>query len=220
MLSSGITGIKNLSLSFGTKAVFSDRSIIIEEKEHICLNGPSGSGKTTFLNLLMGFELPDSGEVFVGGKILVSKNIRAVRNLISWLPQDIQLEAETGKDLLLAPLSFNANKSKMPDEKKIENLLSDLLLDTSLLSQKTDTLSGGQKQRLAIGGCILLDKPLLLLDEPSSALDDEAVTALGALFAKLRDKTIISVSHDERWIRMMDRLITIDLNKQGNGSNI
>jgi len=203
------TGLKNVSLAFGNKVIFRDASIQVSAGEKVCITGPSGSGKTTLLHLLMGFVIPDGGEVEVLGIPLSSGSIRRIRGQLSWLPQELRLEAETGRDLLLAPFRLKANRAAHPSEEQIEGLLGRLLLGRELLEQPSDTLSGGQKQRLALASCLLLGKPLLLLDEPTSALDDDAVKAVAGVVAQAEGVTLITVSHDERWLDQMERLIPL-----------
>lgn len=208
----GITGVHNLWLSFGAREVFRNLNVEVMPGEKVCLSGPSGSGKTTFLNLLMGFQTPDKGGVWTLGEEVDKTSIRRLRTNIAWLPQEISLDAETGRDLLLAPLRFKTNRHLLPDENQVRRILDDLILEPELLDQQSDTLSGGQKQRIALASCLLLQRPLLLLDEPTAALDDDSANAVASLVMALKDVTLISVSHDERWLRQMDRVIPLNNN--------
>lgn len=210
------TGLQNVSLAFGKNRIFHKDTLFVEEKEKVCITAPSGYGKSTFLNLLMGFQRPDSGEVFVLGQKLNRDSVREIRHRLSWLPQEVYIDAETGRELLMAPFNFRENRDQRPEDLRIKEALEELMLDVSLLDQSTDTLSGGQKQRLALASCILLGKPLLLLDEPTSALDDEAVEHVAEVLAGMEEITLISASHDERWLKNMDRVIDLtELSKNG-----
>lgn len=215
-----ITGIFKLSLAFGKLQLFHNADLSIQEGERVCITGPSGSGKTTFLNLLMGFQQASEGEVRILGTLLREDNVKEIRAKMAWLPQEISVDAETGRELLMLPFSFRQNRKHKPEEDRIASLLASLNLEADLLEQKTDTLSGGQKQRLALASCLLLHKPLLLLDEPSSALDDASVDAVADALEALPDVTLISVSHDERWFRRMQRVVNIEQIQETDGHNL
>jgi len=220
VLDNNITGIFKLSLAFGKQQLFHNADLSIRQGEKVCITGPSGSGKTTFLNLLMGFQQASEGEVRILGTLLREDNVKEVRAKMAWLPQEISVDAETGRELLMLPFSFRQNRKHKPEEDRIASLLTSLNLETDLLEQKTDTLSGGQKQRLALASCLLLQKPLLLLDEPSSALDDASVDAVADALEALPDTTLITVSHDERWFRRMERIIKIEQIQGTDGHNL
>jgi ABC-type multidrug transport system ATPase subunit len=167
----------------------------------------------------MGFQQASEGEIKILGKPLLDDNIREQRARMAWLPQEISVDVETGRELLMLPFSFRQNRKHKPEEARITALLASLNLETELLDQKTDTLSGGQKQRLALASCLLLQKPLLLLDEPSSALDDASVDAVADALEAFPDLTLLSVSHDERWFRRMHRIIKIEEIQGTDGHN-
>ena len=140
----------------------------VEQGERLAIIGESGAGKSTLLNLIAGFETPASGQILLNdcdhtqtppadrpGSMLFQDN-----NLFP------HLTVAQNIGLALAPsLSLNATQ-----QQQVREIAEKMGLE-SLLSRRADQLSGGQKQRVALARTLLRDKPILLLDEPFSALD-------------------------------------------------
>ncbi|WP_320052097.1 ATP-binding cassette domain-containing protein [uncultured Acetobacteroides sp.] len=201
--------IENLSVSYGDEQVISNLSFTARKGDKVALSGPSGSGKSSILNLLMGFVYPYSGRVAVNGIKLNEQNIDAIRQQISWLPQELSLKIDTVEELFFYPYTFRANKHLRPSSEDVKRIFGDLLLDTSLLEKSLSEISGGQKQRVALASVLLLKKDILLLDEPTSALDGESRAAIINLVKRLEGVTVIASSHDEEWLAAMDTVINL-----------
>jgi ABC-type transport system involved in cytochrome bd biosynthesis, ATPase and permease components len=201
--------IKNLSVSYGDEQVISNLSFAAKKGDKVALSGPSGSGKSSILNLLMGFVYPFSGRVTVNGIDLNEQNIDAIRQQISWLPQELSLKIDTVEELFFYPYTFRANKHLRPSTEEVKRIFGDLLLDVSLLEKSLSEISGGQKQRVALASVLLLKKDILLLDEPTSALDAESRSAIINLIKKLDGVTVIASTHDEEWLAAMDTVINL-----------
>jgi ABC-type transport system involved in cytochrome bd biosynthesis fused ATPase/permease subunit len=201
--------IENLSVSYGDEQVISNLSFAAKKGDKVALSGPSGSGKSSILNLLMGFVYPFSGRVAVNGIDLNEQNIDAIRQQISWLPQELSLKIDTVEELFFYPYTFRANKYLRPSSEDVKRIFGDLLLDVSLLEKSLSEISGGQKQRVALASVLLLKKDILLLDEPTSALDAESRTAIINLVKRLEGVTVIASSHDEEWLAAMDTVINL-----------
>jgi ABC-type lipoprotein export system ATPase subunit len=88
-------------------------------------------------------------------------------------------------------------------------------LAASLLKQDIASLSGGEKQRVAILSDLLLDRPILLLDEASSALDAKSKQRVVEVMREMKDRTILSVSHDTEWLDFSDRVVTLPASPGG-----
>ena len=201
--------IKNLRLQYGDEILFTDFNLSVNRGENVVLLGPSGTGKSSILHLLLGFVKPQAGEIKIDGISLSPSSIHKIRRKTAWLPQELNLHIDTVRELLSETFKLHINKKNEPSPASIEETLNALDLDLSILNKKTNEISGGQKQRIMLASCILLRKPLLLLDEPSSALDAESVERLAKLIRAQKGITVLSSSHDKKWIDHCDRVVNI-----------
>lgn len=165
------------------------------------LFGPSGSGKTTLLRLLNKLISPSDGEISFEGRPLEEEDSVALRRRVSMLSQTPVLFEGTVRDNLCAALRFQGRET--PDEGALAETLRRVHLDINL-DDSAAHLSGGEKQRLALGRILLLDAPVYLLDEPSSALDGPTARAVVAMMAEAvrgAGKTLVMVTHSEELAR-------------------
>jgi polar amino acid transport system ATP-binding protein/putative ABC transport system ATP-binding protein len=194
--------LKDISLSFPGVTVFQDFSLEIEHGQNVCLSGPSGKGKSSVLKMLQGYLLPDSGSIHINGLELNSTNVSKTRSRMAYVPQNINLPVDNGEELLKL---LNAREHF----EAADNFASLLDLPSEMLLKRFDEMSGGQKQRVVIAICLALDRSILLLDEPTSSLDDEAVETLANVLKQLRDKTIVSASHNPVWMNAVDKTVAL-----------
>lgn len=197
-----IIEFKNISLSLSNKTIFDKLNIKISEAENICISGPSGVGKSTLLKLISGFVIADSGEVYVNNNLLNPENISLIRKSIIWIPQNINLPVESGVELLNL-LNIETN------EDSVEKLIESLGLESNFLYKNFNEISGGQKQRVIIAVCLSLDKEIIIMDEPTSSLDEDSIIKLISTVNSLKGKTIISASHNKTWLDNSDKIIKL-----------
>jgi putative ABC transport system ATP-binding protein len=163
--------------------------------------GESGSGKTTLLRLLNKMISPEHGSIHYQGKSLVEIPSVMLRRSVVMLSQMPAIFPGTIRDNLLTGLLF-AEKPPVGD-----NALQDVLTMVSLqkdLNGLAETLSGGEKQRLALARVILIEPEVMLLDEPSAALDEDTELLIIdklATFAREHKKTLIMVTHAKQIAR-------------------
>ena len=186
--------LKDISKSFEGKRVLDHLDLTIKENEVNALVGPSGSGKTTLLRIIMGFVIPDSGDL----SALKGKRFSAVFQ----------------EDRLCENLSAVSNVRLVANDKaKVIQALRQVGLENSL-QQPVRELSGGMKRRVALVRALLADYDLLLLDEPFKGLDEgtkDKIIAYTRLMCK--GKTVILVTHDIEEAKKlgMTNLITLEL---------
>jgi putative ABC transport system ATP-binding protein len=172
--------------------------LIIPNKKTTCIIGESGSGKTTLLKLLNKLISCDTGEILYNNLSIYKIDSVDLRRRVVMLPQSPAIFHGTVRDNLLIALKF-AEKPFVSDE-KLYQVLKTIQLNKAL-TEGTEKLSGGEKQRLALGRVILLDPEVLLLDEPSSSLDEETENSIInnlVNYAKENCKTLIMVTHSKK----------------------
>lgn len=197
------------------KTIVRNFSLDVKIGEKIVLTGPSGSGKSTILKLLIGAIIPTSGIITFDGHQLDNITIPSIRQKTAYVGQEPILAANSVKEALMLPFTFKAHRNSLPDKKKIFGLLEKLSLNSDILNQNISKISGGEKQRIALVRAMLLNKKIFLLDETTSALDPESKAAVISLLLT-SDFTVLSISHDQKWIENCNRIITIENNKRKN----
>ncbi len=201
---------EEVSLAFDDKVIFDRLSFEIKKGEKVALTGESGSGKSTLLNLLPGFIPHFQGKIEVDGLALNPQNVHAIRKKTAYVPQELQFTVyPTVKALFFAPFGFTYNKSLKPDAKEIKRLFSQFDISPELLNRSVKEISGGQKQRILLAGALLLKRPLLLLDEPTSALNKEIKQTVTDYVLGLEGVTVIAATHDEYWMKKSDKVLNI-----------
>lgn len=162
------------------------------------LAAQSGSGKTSLLRLLLGFIDPDEGKIFWGKKEITSESIRKIRTQIAYLSQDVDFPNGKVKDVFQEIFVFDRNRHLNYRPEMLVEKLQEFDLSEELLEKNTSLISGGERQRLGWILIQLLDRPLLLLDEPTSAMDEKQKQRFIDYIAETK-KTVICVSHDSDW---------------------
>jgi len=175
--------------SYGEHVAARDVDLEVGAGEVVALLGPNGSGKTTCLKAAAGLILPTSGRVLVDG---VPASRPEARRSLSFLPQKVSFpEALTGREVV----DFYRGLRNVPAERSLEVLQFASL--NGAAARAVGTYSGGMVQRLGLAVAALPDGPLLLLDEPTAALDPEGLAAFYGLVERRRreGKTILFTSH-------------------------
>lgn len=180
------------------KNILDIKELDIPKGKITCIVGESGSGKTTLLRLLNKLISCDSGKIIYEGKPLGSFDSIELRREVIMLPQSPAIFSGSVRDNLLIGLKFS-QKPLVSDERLYEVLMT-VKLNKSL-DEDADRLSGGEKQRLALGRVILLEPEVYLLDEPSSALDEETeeiIIKKLVEYTRADNKTLIMVTHSKK----------------------
>ena len=179
--------------------------------ERIAIIGPSGAGKSTLLNLIAGFVLPTQGNIWLNGE----NHTRSApyERPVSMLFQENNLFPHLSVQQNLALGLKTSLKLTALEQNQIEQV-ADAVGLTSFLSRLPNSLSGGQKQRVALARCLLRDKPILLLDEPFSALDPELRLDMLNLIDELchsKNLTLLLVTHQpSELMGKVDRMLRIE----------
>ena len=203
----------------GTKRdILKGLSFSIRSGEKVSIVGENGEGKSTMIKLLLGLFAPDRGEIFVGGKPLGQFSFEQRIKLFGTVFQDFSRFNITLKENIVIGDLINTNNKKNYDNIMIQAGLEDMVKDLpeqeqTLLGKEFEggtELSGGQWQRIAMARALYGNKPILILDEPTSQLDPMAESALYREFAQIAyGKTSLFITHRLGSTAITDKIIVI-----------
>jgi ABC-type lipoprotein export system ATPase subunit len=189
----------------------------MDKGEMVAIIGPSGAGKTSLLNLLGGLDTPTAGQLTVNGQNLLDLKGRKLADYrlkeVGFLWQQVERNLVPYRSALgnaTLPMML-AGVSPWERRKRARELLETVGLGDNL-KQRPDTLSGGQQQRVAVAVALANHPGLLLMDEPTGALDRESAVQVMNLIRDLRAKyglTILMVTHDMDIAAHADRVLTL-----------
>lgn len=202
----------DLSFAYDRDKVLRGANLYINKGDFVMISGASGVGKSTLIKLLMGVYTPDSGELYADlGEEKIPFNV-GTRSLFSFVPQGNMIFSGTLRD------NVTFIKSEASEE-EIENALriSEAKSFIDELPKGLDTvvgedgvgLSEGQVQRIAIARAVLADCPIMLLDESTSALDEETERKVLDNLKALKDITLIIISHKKAAAKICNRKIKV-----------
>jgi len=212
--------VKNLSIEYKSIKEGNKDSVLavdnvsfkIHRGEIYALAGESGCGKSTLAKAITKLVKPTCGEIFFNGKNIYEQTSLEKKNY----PKNVQMVFQNPYsslnpkmkigDALREPLDINTTLSKSEKEALVEEIISDVGLQTSCLNLYPHEFSGGQRQRIAIARALILKPKLLIADEPVSALDASIQAQIINLLKELKRKhnlTILFISHDINVIRYL-----------------
>ncbi|MEH6523614.1 ABC-F family ATP-binding cassette domain-containing protein [Sulfitobacter sp.] len=194
---------------FGDKVILHDFTLTVNRGDRIALVGPNGVGKTTLLNMLIGKEQPDSGEVKIGTNLALALFDQARAqldgNMTLW-------DSLTGDpDMRVSGKADQIMVRGMP--KHVVGYLKEFLFDEAQARAPVRSLSGGEKARLLLAKLMARESNLLVLDEPTNDLDVETLDLMQELLSNY-DGTVILVSHDRDFL---DRVAATTIAMEGDG---
>jgi iron(III) transport system ATP-binding protein len=199
---------EKVSKTFNGRRAVAEFSIQIERGERLVLFGPSGCGKTTVLRLLAGLEVPDKGSVEIDGEVVAvtGKNLIVPEHRnIGMVFQDLALwpHMTVRKNLMFG---LNARRvSQLEANERVTGILRSVGMD-SRIDAMPHELSGGEQQRVALARALVLQPPILLMDEPLSSLDEERKQSIAEDLMHLHKQfgfTLIYVTHDRTEANMV-----------------
>lgn len=184
-------------------------SLQLNQGEFVLLTGPSGSGKSTLLKIIASLLEPTTGDIQFKGRSIHELKPESYRQQVSYCFQTPALFGDTVYGNLALPWQIRLKKV---DSEKLKDWLKKVNLPVEMLTKKTEQLSGGEKQRVALLRNLQFLPDVLLLDEITSALDEENKQAINQLVAGLvKDKgvAVMWISHDTTEINQAQRVVTL-----------
>ena len=196
--------LDHLTLAFQHPAPSCVRmNVTVKAGEILAITGPSGVGKSTLLTTLAGFQTPYSGDAKWQGKTLLDQNV--------WQrPLSLLFQSQNLFPHLSVRHNIRLGAHKNKDKREIDRLINELSDELSIsdtLTKRASDISGGQQQRVGLARTLLSKKPILLLDEPFSALDKDNRIAALSLVKRLTERhqlTTLIVTHDDADITLLD----------------
>ena len=206
--------LQDVSKTIGSALALQKTSMTLESGRTTVVIGPSGCGKTTLLRLLLGLTAPDTGEVRLFGERITPANAEALRHRIGYVIQDGGLFPHLTALRNVTLLARHLGRGEKDANHRCAQLADLVGLQPEMLTRYPRQLSGGQRQRVALMRALMLDPPVLLMDEPLGALDPMIRHALQQelkqLFVHLR-KTVVMVTHDmQEAAHFADEIVLMD----------
>ncbi|WP_425831621.1 thiol reductant ABC exporter subunit CydD [Streptomyces fractus] len=214
--SAGGIGFESVSVRYEGRSseAVSGVSFTVAEGETVALVGPSGAGKSTLISALLGFVRPCSGRISVGGADLTEVSREAWHARVAWVPQRPQLYAGSIADnvRLARPEADDAAVLSALREAGALEFVEALPEGVqSVLGEDGAGLSAGQRQRLALARAFLADRPVVLLDEPTAALDGGTEAGIVDAVRRLAvGRTVLLVVHRPALLAVADRVVRIE----------
>ena len=212
--------LKNVSYTYNYKTpyareVLKDINLNVEEGSYTVIIGKTGSGKSTLIEHINGLLLPTHGEVLVNNVLITNpkskKEKRELAKKLKVLRQDVAVlfqfseqqlfETSVLKDIIFAPLNYGISEERAIS--KAKELIKLVGLDKSYLDKSPFELSGGEMRKVALCGVLALEPKVLILDEPTVALDYKSREEIMTMVKKLKDElnmTIVLISHNMNYV--------------------
>lgn len=192
----------------------SEVSFSIKPGEKVAFIGRIGSGKSTIEKLILGLYEADEGSILLDGSDIRQIDPVDLRRNVGYAPQDVVLFFGSIRDniTMVAPFADDAAVLKAADISGVTEFVNRHPSGFDMpVGERGEGLSGGQRQSVAVARALLLDPPVVVLDEPSNAMDNSTEERFKAKLAGvLKDKTLLLVTHKASLLSLVDRIIVLD----------
>ena len=188
--------VENISKNYGNRKVLQQISVVVKANTTISILGKSGCGKSTLLKIIAGIEKEDSGQIFLNQSNITSQKPNE-RNIVYLFQEALLFPHLNVFENIAFGLRIRKENSTNIDQ-KVKYLLQQLGIENEAKKMPHE-ISGGQKQRVAFGRALIINPPLMLLDEPFSSLDVETRATMQQLYKSIAASyniTALFVTHD------------------------
>lgn len=208
---------ENVSFSYADHPTLQNINLTISSGKTVAFVGSTGSGKSTLVKLLLRFYSPQSGQILLDGQASNLLNLQDLRRVIGYVAQDSFLTDGTIAENIAYGIS-NANDEAIYEAARAAEALEFIeklpLGFATKVGERGQKLSGGQRQRLALARAILKNPPILILDEATSAVDNETEAAIQrSLDVISKNRTTIIIAHRLSTIRNADLICVLENGK-------
>jgi putative ABC transport system ATP-binding protein len=202
--------VQYVAFSVGDRQLLKSVSLQLYQGDCVLLTGPSGSGKSTFLKILASLITPTSGQLFFRNSDITTLRAEAYRQQVSYCFQTPQLFGQTVYDNLALPWQIRRQK---PQRDKLVAALESVNLSPDMLNKPVEQLSGGEKQRVGLLRNLQFMPEVLLLDEVTSALDEENRLSVLSLINRISAEekvAVVRISHDVNDIQQAEQVLRLE----------
>lgn len=199
--------LKHIDCGYGEKTVLNDVCLHVKKGQKVVLSGESGSGKSTLLKMIAGLYIPLQGDMKLEQNQYSKVSLEEWRKNVAYVSQQTHIFPGTLHDNLTLAKSTASEEEiwHAIQQAQLEEWVKALPDGLETVLDEKRTVSGGERQRIAVARAFLKDAPLLILDEPTAALDQVNVDGLcQAIFGLMQDRMVIIASHDEALIEKAD----------------
>lgn len=199
--------LKHIDCGYGEKTVLNDVCLHVKKGQKVVLSGESGSGKSTLLKMIAGLYIPLQGDMKLEQNQYSKVSLEEWRKNVAYVSQQTHIFPGTLRDNLTLAKSTASEEEiwHSIQQAQLEEWVKALPDGLETVLNEKRTVSGGERQRIAVARAFLKDAPLLILDEPTAALDQVNVDGLcQAIFGLMQDRMVIIASHDEALIEKAD----------------
>ncbi|MDK4218461.1 iron efflux ABC transporter ATP-binding subunit FetA [Pantoea agglomerans] len=207
---SPLLDVQDVAFSVGDRQLLKPVSLQLYQGDCVLLTGPSGSGKSTFLKILASLITPTSGHLFFRNNDITTLKAEDYRQQVSYCFQTPQLFGQTVYDNLALPWQIRRQK---PQRDKLVAALESVNLSPDMLNKSVEQLSGGERQRVGLLRNLQFMPEVLLLDEVTSALDEEnrlSVLSLINRIAAEEKVAVVRISHDVNDIQQAEQVLQLE----------
>ncbi|MCI4643561.1 MAG: ABC transporter ATP-binding protein [Hyphomonadaceae bacterium] len=184
--------LRQLTKTYGPRKAVDKLSLSVEKGEVLGFLGPNGAGKSTTMRMIAGVLIPDTGDVLIDGKSILTHR-RGAQAALGYLPEGAPLYADMTPPQFLHFLAQARDLPKAEREDRVDQAIADARI-SSVVDKPIGALSKGYRRRVGLAGAILHDPPVLVLDEPMDGLDPNQKRAVRALIARMAPEKAILIS--------------------------
>jgi ATP-binding cassette subfamily B protein len=209
----GEIAFEDVAFSFGERSVLQGLSLTFEGGKTTALVGKSGGGKSTMVRLLLHLLKPDSGRVLVDGQDLSDVNLESFYREVAYIPQEPPVFDGTIRENLVFDERVDEAKTTEAIGKTGLDELMDRLPDglETIVGERGVKLSGGERQRLAFARVLVQDPRIVVLDEPTAALDSVTESFIAEhLVDFFRGRTVVVIAHRLQTVKGADKIVVLE----------
>lgn len=213
----GCIQFKSLSFRYNSESpdVLSNINITIPAGTSLGIIGKPGSGKSTLASLLFHLYPVPHNSIFIDGRDITTIPLTLLRTSISFVPQDSALFSDTIKENIAFGLKNEISQKNLEEIARKASIHNDIMSFSegynTRIGERGITLSGGQKQRIAIARALLLDTPILILDDALSAIDTATERQIwSSLSGDIKNRTSLVIAHRISTVKNCDKIIVLD----------